>query len=90
MAPRITSARHIADYRLELTFTDGTHGEIDLHDRIVGRGGAFAPLQNVDYFATVRVDREFGTIEWPNGVDLCPDVLYASMTGKPLAAPATR
>lgn len=87
MNPRIIAVRHIADYRLELTFTDGTRGEIDLRSRVVGRGGVFAPLEDVSYFAQVRVNEEAGTIEWPSGVDLCPDVLYASVIGKPLALP---
>jgi hypothetical protein len=32
----------------------------------------------------VKVDPEAGTIVWPNGVDLCPDVLYSEATGTPL------
>ena len=35
-------------------------------------------------FAPVRVDPESGTIEWPDGVDLCPDVLYSAVTGIPI------
>lgn len=35
-------------------------------------------------FARVRVDPELGTIAWPNGADLDPDVLYAEVTGQPL------
>jgi len=30
----------------------------------------------------VAVDSESGTLVWPNGVDFCPDVLYAEATGK--------
>jgi len=30
----------------------------------------------------VAVDLEAGTLVWPNGVDFCPDVLYAEATGK--------
>jgi Protein of unknown function (DUF2442) len=29
-----------------------------------------------DLFAQVRVDTEIGTITWPNGADLDPDVLH--------------
>jgi hypothetical protein len=29
-----------------------------------------------DYFARVSVDPEAGTVVWPNGLDLAPDVLH--------------
>ena len=35
-------------------------------------------------FKQVQVDPEAGAIVWPNGVDFCPDVLYAFATGKPV------
>ncbi|MGB0738355.1 MAG: DUF2442 domain-containing protein, partial [Ilumatobacteraceae bacterium] len=35
------------------------------------------PLRAVDYFAQVSVDEELGTVVWPNGADLAPDVLHA-------------
>lgn len=84
MFPRIAEVRHIRAYRLELTFTNGEKAELDLADRIVGRGGVFAPLEEIDFFKKVKVDHEIGTLVWPNGVDLCPDVLYSEATGKPL------
>lgn len=82
MFPRIIAVRPLAEYRLELRFTDGTVGELDLRDHIVGRGGVFAPLEDLAFFRKVRVDPEAGTIVWPNDVDFCPDVLYGLMTGR--------
>ena len=84
MFPRIAEVRHIRAYRLGLTFTNGARAELDLADRIVGRGGVFAPLQDIDFFKKVKVDPEIGTLVWPNEVDLCPDVLYSETTGAPL------
>jgi hypothetical protein len=84
MFPRITRVRHVDKYRLELSFSDGTTAEIDFASRIVGRGGVFRPLEDVELFKEVRVDSEAGTVVWPNGVDFCPDVLYSLATGKPL------
>jgi hypothetical protein len=84
MFPRVKLVRHLHDYRLELTFTDGTMRELDFGQRIVGRGGVFRELEDVGFFKQVQVDPEAGTIVWPNGVDFCPDVLYSLATGKPI------
>jgi hypothetical protein len=84
MFPRVTAVRHLRDYRLELAFTDGARGVIDFRGRIVGRGGVFAPLEDIEFFRRVQVDSEAGTLVWPNGVDFCPDVLYSEATGTPL------
>lgn len=84
MFPRVKRVRHISDYRLELTFTDGATAELDFRQRVVGRGGVFRQLEDVEFFKEVQVDPEAGTIVWPNGVDFCPDVLYSLATGKPI------
>ena len=84
MLPRVKQVRHVGEFRLELSFTDGTTGELDFRERVVGRGGLYAPLEDVGFFKQVRVDPEAGTIVWPNGVDFCPDVLYHWVTGKPI------
>ena len=46
--------------------------------------GVFEPLASLDYFRQVHVEPDIGTIVWPNGADLCPDVLYES--SRPIAA----
>jgi hypothetical protein len=84
MFPRVKRVRHICDYRLELSFTDGTTRELDFRQRIVGRGGVFRQLEDIGFFEQVQVDPEAGTIVWTNGVDFCPDVLYSLATGKPI------
>ena len=84
MFPRVKRVRHICDYRLELSFTDGTTRELDFRQRIVGCGGVFSQLEDLGFFKQVHVDPEAGTIVWPNGVDFCPDVLYSLATGKPI------
>jgi Protein of unknown function (DUF2442) len=81
MLPRITDVSHMKDYELEVSFSDGTVAVLDFRDRIVGRSGVFKPLESIAAFSQVAVDREAGTLVWPNGVDFCPDVLYAEATG---------
>lgn len=82
MFPRVSGVHHINNYELEISFSDGTVANLDFRNRIVGRGGVFQSLENIKFFAEVAVDREAGTLVWPNGVDFCPDVLYAEATGK--------
>lgn len=89
MNPRIKSAKHVDVYKLELAFTDGTVATVDFQRRISGRGGVFALLQSIDFFKQVTIDEEAGTVVWPNGVDFCPNVLYADATGKPFSTIAT-
>jgi len=61
---------------------------LDFKSKIVGRGGVFQPLEDIEFFRQVKVDPEIGTLVWPNGVDFCPDVLYSEATGTPLPQPA--
>lgn len=84
MLPRITNVRHIGEFWLEITFADGARAELDFADRVVGRGGVFTRLEDLTFFKQVRVDPEAGTLVWPNGVDLDPDVLYSDATGTPI------
>ena len=79
MHPRITEARVHAPYIVELQFTDGTSGVVDLARWIVDARGVFAALQDPAFFEQVTVDREAGTIVWPNGADLDPDILYEAV-----------
>jgi hypothetical protein len=80
----VVDVKVIEGYLLELIFDDGLTAKVDM-DRVLGRfDGVFAPLCDPDFFNRVRVDRELGTIVWPNGADICPDVLYSFASGKPI------
>lgn len=81
MFPRVVSVKPLHDHWLELTFSDGISAPVDFSKWIVGHHGVFEPLQDLDFFRQVSVDREAGTVVWPNGVDFCPDVLYAEAMG---------
>jgi hypothetical protein len=69
-----------------LRFENGVTGDIDVA-AMVAFTGVFAPLQDRRYFCQVQVDPDLGTICWPNGADLDPDVLYSVITGEPLLVP---
>jgi len=79
----IVEARVLGGYNVHLRFEDGTEGAVDL-GRLIRFDGVFAPLCDPDEFRRMAVNPELGTVCWPNGADLDPDVLYAHVTGKPL------
>lgn len=56
----VTAVEVIGDYRLRLTFQDGTVGDVDFSRR--EWRGVFEPLRDRLYFARVDVDAEAGTI----------------------------
>ena len=85
--PKSTHVRQIEDDWLELTFADGKRARLDFRNRVVGRGGVFAPLEDRELPRRVRVDPEIGARVWPNEVDFCPDVRYSEATGIPIAVP---
>ncbi len=68
---RIRTVKPLPGYRLELGLTDGRTVERDVSRFLCGP--LFGPLRDPSVFTQVRVDR--GTVVWPNGADLCPDVL---------------
>lgn len=80
MNAKIPSARVVSveardGFVLFLTFADGTQRLVDLEGEIWGP--VFEPLRHdPDLFRQVRVDEELGTIVWPNGADMDPDVLH--------------
>jgi hypothetical protein len=69
---RIKQVVPLAGYRLRLTLTDDTILERDVSSLLVGP--VFEAIRrDPGLFSQVRVER--GTVVWPGGVDLCPDVL---------------
>jgi hypothetical protein len=79
----VTDVRPVGDHRIFVRFEDGVQGEVDVAE-IVTFEGVFAPLRDPERFAEVRVHPDLGTVYWPNGADLDPDVLYAKVSGRPL------
>jgi Protein of unknown function (DUF2442) len=69
----IRSAKYLSGYTIWLSFNDGTTGEVDLKDALLGP--VFEPLKDKTMFSKVAVDPELETIVWPNGADLAPEFL---------------
>ncbi len=83
MLKDIVEAVALDGHRLRLRFEDGVVGDVDV-SKCIKFTGVFAPLRDPVQFADVRVNPELGTVCWPCGADLDPDVLYAVVTGMPI------
>ncbi len=81
MLKDIVGVQPTGQYRLRLRFEDGIEGEVDIAE-LIRFEGVFAPLKDHQEFLKVSVNPDLGTICWPNGADLDPDVLYAKVTGE--------
>ncbi|MEO6846570.1 MAG: DUF2442 domain-containing protein [Chthoniobacterales bacterium] len=76
---KIVLAKALANFRLHLRFADGVEGDVDLSP-LAGKG-VFTAWSQSGLFEKVNVT-DYGTVEWPGDLDLCPDTLYMQLTGK--------
>ena len=74
MLHEIKKVEHIGRYKLKLYFRNGKIKIFDMEDRLRIAKNMFLPLKDIDFFSKVKC--EDGTIIWPNGVDLCPEMLF--------------
>jgi len=79
----VIEARHIEGYKLELIFENDKRGAVDLQT-YTKKGGVFSRFSEIEYFKQFYVNREIGTLCWPDGVDIAPETLYHEATGEPL------
>ena len=71
---RITAVRLLGELLVEIKLTNCETKQLDVAPLL--RGPVFDGVRTDDaLFAQVAVDPEFGSLVWPTGADLCPDVL---------------
>jgi len=75
----VNKVKPLSDYRLELTFENKEIKIFDVKPYL--DTGLFKTLKDANYFKMVKVS--YDSIEWPNGVDLDPEVLYEKSKVKP-------
>ena len=78
---RPTAVEPRGTYRIWLSYSDGSAGEVDL-SHLAG-GGAFKAWNDRDFFEAVHIT-EYDAIAWGEELELCPDALYMELTGKSL------
>ena len=71
---RIKRVRSLGEYRLKLLFDDGYEAELDFAPLVAeANGPLLRALQELVAFQ--KVDRDHGVLTWPNGYDICSDVV---------------
>lgn len=66
----------INDYKLLLTFENGEKREFDCATLIEQK--PFEVFKDKNYFKRVTI--EYGTLVWPNEIDIAPETLYVCST----------
>lgn len=77
VAWRVTSVTVLDDTRLQVSFVDGTAGEVYMGAFLSkGKvdGTIFEPLRDPSFFVQAGV--VLGAVEWPNGAAVAPDAMY--------------
>ena len=67
----VVAARHVADYRVRLRFSDGAEKTVDFSKWL--HGPVFEPLRDLRAFKKFFLSG--GTVCWPNGADIAPETL---------------
>ncbi len=71
---RVVSFKLLGNYVIQLQFNDNSSQTIDF--KPILSGPIFGPLRDPHLFKQVTLDPLFGTLEWPNGADVDPNVLH--------------
>jgi len=74
--PQVVTVEVVRSHVMRVAFDDGVVRDIEYKRGRARPGGVFEPLEDPDYFASASVDHEGGTVAWPNGLDLAPEVLH--------------
>jgi hypothetical protein len=75
---KVIGAKYLKLFKVELEFSNGSIGQIDLEKELWGE--AFQPLLDQSYFAKFKLIH--GTLTWPNGADFAPEFLYELAVNK--------
>ncbi len=72
MNPRVKIVKPLDDFSLELIFTNNEKKIFDVKPYL--DFGVFNELKDPEVFYSAKVYS--GSVEWKNGIDICPDTLY--------------
>ncbi|TYT73313.1 DUF2442 domain-containing protein [Desulfobotulus mexicanus] len=71
---KITEAKYMGDFRIELSFSDGMTGIFDGKTLLQRDGVLLQKLKDEFFFKRFFLDS--GALSWPHGLELSPAKLY--------------
>jgi Protein of unknown function (DUF2442) len=86
----ITRFKVLPDFKIEVSFSDGTSGMADLGPRLSQGplGDGLDPLCETETFSKVYL--EHGALTWPGGIDLAPDAMYQRIRASGISTLASK
>ena len=70
--PELESIEFLDGYVIRARLDDGSTKDLDFEPRL--RGPVFEPLKDLSVFRSGVIDKHLGTVIWPNGADVAPEV----------------
>jgi Protein of unknown function (DUF2442) len=84
--PRVIKVEYLGARVLKVVFSDGLVRELDFAGVLPG---VLSMIDDDVVFATATVDSLAGTVCWPVGIDLDPDVLHGGRESAATPSPRT-
>jgi hypothetical protein len=83
MTPDVISASHLEDYKIELTFDDGSKGVVDF-SKYLSLGWVFKRFHDKDFFLSFEINGEIGVLSWRDerdDIEIAPETLHSEARG---------
>ena len=80
-APKIIKATVKNDRKIEIEFDNGIKGQFSF-DHYFKCKNEMADLADNKALEQMFISEDTDSLTWPNGFDICPDVLYSIVSGE--------
>jgi hypothetical protein len=73
----LKNAQYLGDYKVKVLFNTNEEKIVDFKNYVQHEERKILqPLKNEDFFKTLFVHSEFGTLSWKDEIDLAPEFVY--------------
>jgi hypothetical protein len=77
----LVSVKYKYAYILEVSFVDGTTGDVNLEE-YAKKGGVFSAFADKEFFKKVFIHPELKVLTWPDDLDIAPEKIYSMVTNR--------